>query len=46
MDYIQILVVHSRGVYNNYFIGIILEAHFMHSFPKLVSDFGHFQTLL
>ena len=49
MDYIQNLIVHSRGVYN--FIGMILVAQvsfiffaFMHSFQKLVSDFGHFQT--
>ena len=43
----QILVLHSRWVYN--FMGIILEAQvsfaFMHSFQKLVSDFGDFQTL-
>ena len=46
----HILVVHSRRVYN--FMGIILEAQmsfkifaFMHSFHKLVSDFGNFQTL-
>ena len=46
----QILVVHSRWVYN--FMGIILEAPvsfifftFMHSFQKLVLDFGDFQTL-
>ena len=51
MDYNQILVVYSRGVYN--FTGMILVAQmslifsaFMHSFQKLVSDFGHFQTLL
>ena len=51
MDYIQMLVVHSRGVY--YFMGMILVAQvsfifsaFMHSFRKLVSDFGHIQTLL
>ena len=44
----QILVVHSRWVYN--FMGIILEGQvsfiaFMHSFQKLLSDFGDFQTL-
>ena len=51
MDYNQILVVHSRGVYN--FMGMILVAQvsfiffaFMHSFKKLLSDIGHFQTLL
>ena len=51
MDYIHILVVHSRGVYNC--MGMLLEAQvsffffaFMHSLQKLVSDFGHFQTLL
>ena len=50
MDYIQMLIVHSRGVCN--FLGMILGAQvsyffaFMHSFQKSLSDFGHFQTLL
>ena len=53
MDYIDILIVQSTGVYN--FMGMILVAQaslffyifaFMHSFQKLVPDFGHFQTLL
>ena len=46
----QILVVHSRWVYN--FTGIILEAQvslifpiFCINFKNLVSDFGNFQTL-
>ena len=49
MDYIQILVVHSRGAYN--FMGIILEAQvsfifllLWHSFQNLVSDFGTFSN--
>ena len=46
----HILVVHRRWVYNC--MGIILEAQvsyiffaFMHSFQKIVSDVGDFQTL-
>ena len=46
----QILVVHSRWVYN--VMGITLEAQvsficfaFMHSFQKIILDFGDFQTL-
>ena len=35
MDYIQILAVHSRGVYN--FIGIILEARFFSHFYAFFS---------
>ena len=52
MDYIQSLVVHNRGAYNcmRYDFGgtgvIQLFSLIMHSFQKLVSDFGHFQTLL
>ena len=46
----QIMVVHSRGVYN-FIEGMILASslfHFsviMHSFQKIVSDFGKFQHL-
>ena len=49
MNYIQILVEHSRGVYN--FMVMILVAQvsfiffaFIHSFQKLVSDFGPFSN--
>ena len=52
MDYIQLLVVHSmqRSVqfygYDFDGTGVYYFVAFMHSFQKLVSDFGHFQTLL
>ena len=42
MDYIQILVVHSRGVYNS--MGIILEAQlgvFLLFFPRFYAFFSH-----
>ena len=49
MDDSQILVLHSRGVYNFMgMIGGIAVFHFsviMHSFQKSVSDFGTFLQL-
>ena len=44
MDYIQILVVHSRGVYN--FMGIILEAHVSFIFSLLCILFKNLFQIL